>query len=84
MAQTKYRVAIIGTGRMGGLIEDELNANQFSIPYGHCSAYQAIPETEVIAVANRGQERLSCPFTEPSWRKLAWYPSAACTTAILH
>ena len=59
MAQTKYRVAIIGTGRMGGLIEDELNANQFSIPYGHCSAYQAIPETEVIAVANRGQERLS-------------------------
>ena len=28
----KYRVAIIGTGRMGGLIEDELNPNQFSSP----------------------------------------------------
>ena len=24
-----YRVAIIGTGRMGGLIEDELTVNQF-------------------------------------------------------
>jgi len=29
-----YRVAIIGTGRMGGLIEDELNPHQFSSPYG--------------------------------------------------
>ena len=27
-----YRVAIIGTGRMGGLIEDELNPTQFSSP----------------------------------------------------
>ena len=54
----KYRVAIIGTGRMGGLIEDELDPNQFSSPYGHFSAYQAMPETEVIAVANRGPERL--------------------------
>ncbi len=58
MTQTKYRVAIIGTGRMGGLIEDELEPNQFSSPYGHFSAYAAIPETEVVAVANRGQERL--------------------------
>ena len=54
----RYKVAIIGTGRMGGLIEDELDPNQFSIPYGHFSAYCAIEETEVIAVANRGEERL--------------------------
>ena len=27
-----YRVAIIGTGRMAGLIEDELSVNQFSSP----------------------------------------------------
>ena len=54
-----YRVAIIGTGRMGGLIEDELNPNQFSSPYGHYPAYQSIPETEVIAIANRGKERLA-------------------------
>ena len=53
-----YRVAIIGTGRMGGLIEDELTVNQFSSPYGHFSAYTAIEQTEVVAVANRGEERL--------------------------
>ena len=58
MTQAKYRVAIIGTGRMGGMIDDELAPNQFSSPYGHFSAYAAIPETEVVAVANRGQERL--------------------------
>ena len=53
-----YRVAIIGTGRMGGFIEDELSVNQFSSPYGHFSAYQCIQRTEVIAVANRGSDRL--------------------------
>ncbi len=55
---TTYRVSIIGTGRMGGLIEDELDSNQFSSPYGHFSAYAAIEQTEVVAVANRGAERL--------------------------
>lgn len=54
----KYRVAIIGTGRMGGLIEDELPPGGFSRPYGHFSAYDFIKETEVVAVANRGEERL--------------------------
>jgi predicted dehydrogenase len=54
----KYRVAIIGSGRMGGLIEDEIPAGSFSKPYGHFSGYAAVPETEVVAVANRGQARL--------------------------
>ena len=55
----KYRVAIIGTGRMGGLMEDEFPpGSQFHKPYGHFSAYQSIEETEVVAVANRGEERL--------------------------
>ena len=58
MAARKWRVAIIGTGRMGGLIEDELPARGFGMPYGHLSAYRAIPECEVVAVANRGEERL--------------------------
>ncbi len=55
---SKYRVAIIGSGRMGGLIEDEIPAGNFYKPYSHFSAYAAIAETEVIAVANRGAERL--------------------------
>ena len=53
MGNARYKVAIIGTGRMGGLIEDELKPNAFSMPYGHFSAYRAIEETEVVAVANR-------------------------------
>ena len=54
----KYRVAIIGTGRMGGLIEDEIPLGDPNLPYGHFSAYEYIEETEVVAVANRGAERL--------------------------
>jgi predicted dehydrogenase len=54
----KYRVAIIGTGRMAGLIEDELPGRGIPLPYGHVPAYESIPETEVVAIANRGQERL--------------------------
>ena len=54
----RYRVAIIGTGRMGGLIEDEIPLGDPNLPYGHYSAYQYIQETEVVAVANRGAERL--------------------------
>ncbi len=59
----KYRVAIIGTGRMAGLIEDEVTrekgkVNSFMLPYGHYPAYASMPEVEVVAVANRGKERL--------------------------
>ena len=43
---TTYRAAIIGTGRMGGLIEDEIPPGSFSRPYGHFSAYAAIDEVE--------------------------------------
>lgn len=34
MNKSVYRVAIIGAGRMGGLIEDELSVNQseFGVP----------------------------------------------------
>ena len=55
---TNYRVAIIGTGRMGGLIEDEIAPGNFTKPYSHFCAYAAIDETEVVAVANRGAERM--------------------------
>ena len=44
-APNHYRVAIIGTGRMGGLIEDEIPVGSWSKPYGHFPAYAAIPET---------------------------------------
>ena len=60
MAKASYRVAIIGTGRMGGLMEDETPlTNRFDKPYAHFSAYQAIEQTEVVAVANRGADRMA-------------------------
>ena len=43
----KYRVAIIGTGRMGGLMEDGIPVGSFSKLYAHFPSYQAIEETEV-------------------------------------
>ena len=55
---TQYRVAIIGTGRMGGLIEDEQDIRGYMTPYGHYPSYASMPETTVVAVANRGKERL--------------------------
>ena len=60
MSKTTYRVAIIGTGRMGGLMEDETPlTNRFDKPYAHFSAYHAIEQTEVVAVANRGADRMA-------------------------
>ena len=56
--RNRYRVAIIGTGRMGGLIEDEIEAGSFSKPYSYFCAYAAIAETAVFAIANRGAERI--------------------------
>lgn len=59
MGNSIYRVAIIGTGRMGGLIEDESPlTNEFTKPYSHFSSYEAIEQTEVVAIANRGAGRM--------------------------
>ena len=56
---SKYKVAIIGTGRMAGLMEDEQPyTNRYSKPYSHFASYAAIEETEVVAVANRSPERM--------------------------
>ena len=59
MTNPTYRVAIIGTGRMGGLMEDENPYfNTYTKPYSHFGSYTAIEQTEVVAVANRGEERM--------------------------
>ena len=43
---------------MGGFIDDEIDDASFHSPYSHFGAYQHIAETEVVGVANRGEERL--------------------------
>ena len=63
MSKSTYRAAIIGGGRIGGLLEDEQPPNTFRKPHGHCAAYAAIDETEVVAVAGRRPGRLKM-FTE--------------------
>jgi predicted dehydrogenase len=57
--QPTYRVAIIGTGRMGGLTEDEPHTATYPRPYSHCAAYQSMAQTKVVAIANRGAERMA-------------------------
>ena len=63
MTEPRYRAAIIGAGRMGGLLEDEQPPNTFRKPHGHFAAYSAVDETEVVAVAGRRPGRLKL-FTE--------------------
>ncbi|HEU5316250.1 MAG TPA: Gfo/Idh/MocA family oxidoreductase [Chloroflexota bacterium] len=53
-----YRVAVIGAGRMGGFIDDEIADGSFHKPYSHAGAYQHIEQTHLVAVASRGEERL--------------------------
>jgi len=48
-----YRVGVIGTGRVSGPIDDTVPPhNDFKAPYGHVTAYQQVPETEVVAAAD--------------------------------
>ncbi len=63
MGSAKYRVAIIGAGRMGGLLEDEAPPNRYRKPHGHFAAYNYVEETEVVAVAGHSEGRLKM-FTE--------------------
>ena len=63
MSNPTYRVAIIGAGRIGGLLEDEQAPNTFRKPHGHFAAYSAVEQAEVVAVAGRSEGRLQM-FTE--------------------
>lgn len=56
-SNAKYRVAVIGAGWMGGLIDALSPMPHYRYPCDHASAYAAIEDTEAVAVANRGEER---------------------------
>jgi predicted dehydrogenase len=68
-----YRAAIIGTGRIGNAYDDEIThaeppgfyagANRHSglytvLPVNHAGAYQSTPGFELVAAANRSEEKL--------------------------
>ena len=51
----KYRVGLVGCGRMGATIDDEVkdrpNAHIF-LPYSHAAAIVASERTELVAVSD--------------------------------
>lgn len=50
----RYRVGIIGTGRIGSEFEDRFSEHPVSI----AGAFAALPQCELVAGCNRGRERL--------------------------
>lgn len=55
----ELKAAIVGCGRMGGFIDDELvNHPDFVPPYCHAGAYVAAEETVLVAAADILRERL--------------------------
>ncbi|MGH2617891.1 MAG: Gfo/Idh/MocA family protein [Thermomicrobiales bacterium] len=55
----RYRVGIIGTGRIASTIQDEVETGPFSflLPYSHAGAYTAHPATEIVAAADLNADR---------------------------
>jgi predicted dehydrogenase len=58
-----YRAAIVGCGRMGGTIDDEMLTRRyppiFTLPRSHAAAYAALPQTELVAIADVDPTKLA-------------------------
>ncbi len=54
-----YRVGIVGCGRMGGSIDDEVQSDLYRAwrPYSHAAAYASLPQTVMVAVADSSPEK---------------------------
>ena len=57
------RAAIIGCGRMGGTIDDEVKNTPIVLPYSHASTYAAVDGVELSALADSDGDKLA-PFGE--------------------
>jgi hypothetical protein len=61
MAQTTYRACLIGCGRMGATIDDEVRDRPDSLrwlPYSHAAACTAIDRVDLVAVADVVPEKV--------------------------
>lgn len=57
---SRYRVGVIGTGRVSGPIDDTMTPHSdWKAPYGHVTAYQHVPDTEVVAAADIDESALN-------------------------
>ena len=53
-----YDAAVIGCGRMGGTIDDEMwRYPKFKLPYSHGTGYAACPRTRIVAAADPVEEK---------------------------
>ena len=57
MGRPKYRAAVIGLGYAGALVDAKIPRYSFRNPYSHAATYSYMEETELVAGANRGEER---------------------------
>ncbi len=58
MATNQYRVCIVGCGRMGGTIDEEVRATPHgALPYSHAAGYTAFERTDLIAAADVVEEK---------------------------
>jgi predicted dehydrogenase len=72
MSEQPLRAAIIGCGRMGSTIDDELTRWAPSTkPYAHAARYRAVPDTELVAACDGDADKLRI-FGE-RWRITALY-----------
>ncbi|MEK7398001.1 MAG: Gfo/Idh/MocA family oxidoreductase [Candidatus Poribacteria bacterium] len=56
-----YRVCLVGCGRMGTTIDDEVKDHPNSelwLPYSHAAGYMAVEKTELVAVSDTVKEKV--------------------------
>ena len=55
-----YRVAVVGTGRMAGSIDDEvLQYPACTLPYSHAASYATLSATKLVAAADLNEAQLT-------------------------
>lgn len=57
----RYKVGLIGCGRMGATIDDEVRNHPHSflwLPYSHAAGYMAVERTELVAVSDAVAEKV--------------------------
>lgn len=63
MPDRRYRVALIGAGRMASTIDDEIREQHTwpslkqQLPYSHAPCYRSFPEVEMVAVCDLDEAR---------------------------
>lgn len=58
METTQYRVCIVGCGRMGGTIDEEVQGTPHgALPYSHAAGYTAYERTTIVAGADVVEEK---------------------------